>query len=329
MPMSASISSIPQWGFHLIKLLLLIALGYLIYTQIYTRSDMDMIVAKLQQGLSAGRWYYLAMTILLMPLNWWLESVKWRKLILPWTDISPSRAFAAVYAGLSVGIVTPARLGEYAGRLIMIPGTDKAKSVSATLVGSIGQNIINVIFGYLGTLVFLYCYFPINKYVYIAGSLAGLVLIAVLLMLFLHVSRLKLDILDRWPKLDFLRQQAHVIALYSKDLLTEVLQWSTLRYLTYMVQYVLILYFLGIEVPLLAAVSGVMLIYLIQSGIPLPPVLGVVARGEIALLVWSLFTENIGGILVATFGLWVINLVIPALIGLLIVLNVNNRKLSN
>lgn len=328
MAVSATISSIPNWALNALKLLLLLAIGYLLYTQVYMHTDVDLLQSKFDEGLQQGRWYYLLICVLLMPFNWLIESQKWRMLIAAWIKIPLRKAFKGILAGLSVGIVTPARIGEYAGRLIVLPNGSKAKSLMATLMSSISQNVANLIFGFFGAIVFFYCYFPIPPYVYMAGSVIGLAALVLVMTLYLHADKWNLQQLLSWKPLHFLQQQANVLSQYDRHLLSQVLQWSLLRYIVYTIQYVLMLYFLGISIPLAAAISGVALIYLIQSGIPLPPILGVVARGELALLIWSIFTDNVAGILVATFGLWVINLVIPALFGLLIVLNVNNRKLS-
>lgn len=311
-----------------LKLLLLALVGYVLYDQIILNQDMATIQSQLQKGLKGGNWVYLVACILLMPINWLVESIKWRTLVLPWKHISKTDAMKAIYAGISVGLVTPARIGEYGGRLLLIDGEDRLKSIPATLVSSIAQNISNIIGGYIGALIFCYCYFSVNRFVYIAGSILGLLLIIMLCALFFNISKLHLDWFNRWNWGKLLNKQVHVLSLYDSSILNIVLTLSHLRYLIYCTQYVLILYFLGIELSVLAAFSGVAVIYLLQSGIPLPPMLSVVARGELAIVIWSLFTANMGGILVATFGLWVINLVIPALLGLLIVLNVNHLKSS-
>ena len=51
--------------------------------------------------------------------------------------------------------------------------------------------------------------------------------------------------------------------------------------------------------------------------------MGLLARGEVALKIWGLFTHNDLSILAATFSLWVINLIIPAFIGLVFILQAN------
>ena len=312
----------------LLKLLLLALVGYVLYDQIVLNKDMATIKYQLQKGLEGSNWVYLVGCVLLMPINWLIESVKWRMLILPWKNLTKIDAMKAIYAGISVGLVTPARIGEYGGRLLLIDGEDRIKSIPATLISSIAQNISNIIGGYIGALIFCYCYFSFNRFVYIVGSILGLLVIIMLCALFFNISKLKLDGLNRWWLGKLLNKQAHIISQYDRPILKRVLTLSYLRYLIYCTQYVLILDFLGLELSLLAAFSGVAVIYLFQSGIPLPPILSVIARGELAIVIWSLFTANVGGILVATFGLWVINLVFPALLGLLIILNVNFLKSS-
>jgi hypothetical protein len=312
----------------LLKLLLLALVGYVLYDQVVLNQDMATIKYQLQKGLEGSNWVYLVGCVVLMPINWLIESVKWRILILPWKNLTKIDAMKAIYAGISVGLVTPARIGEYGGRLLLIDGEDRIKSIPATLISSIAQNISNIIGGYIGALIFCYCYFSFNRFVYIAGSILGLLVIIMLCALFFNISKLKLDGLNRWWLGKLLNKQAHVISQYDRPILKRVLTLSYLRYLIYCTQYVLILDFLGLELSLLAAFSGVAVIYLFQSGIPLPPILSVIARGELAIVIWSLFTANVGGILVATFGLWVINLVFPALLGLLIILNVNFLKSS-
>lgn len=264
-----------------------------------------------------------------MPLNWLVESIKWRSLVLPWKSISLLQSIKAIMGGIAVGIVTPARLGEYAGRYALLPGADKQKSIPATLVSSISQNIINVIAGYLGALVFCFLYFPINRFTYLALSVIGLVGIFLILILFYRMSSIDLSMLSRYRWGKILLKQANVLTYYHSGLLHYTLSLSALRYLIYSIQYVMILYYFGIDISFIAALSGVSVIFLLQSGVPLPPMLSVVARGELAIVVWSLFTDNVAGILVATFCLWIINLVLPALLGLLIVLNVNLTKSSH
>jgi len=92
--------------------------------------------------------------------------------------------------------------------------------------------------------------------------------------------------------------------------------FAWLRYGLYSIQYYAILRFYGIDLPLDAALAGVGSIYLLQTAIPLPPVLALLARGEIALLIWGIWGANALSILAASYTLFVLNLAFPALLGL-------------
>ncbi|MBK9737214.1 MAG: hypothetical protein IPO92_20605 [Saprospiraceae bacterium] len=95
---------------------------------------------------------YLGICFVLMPINWYLESVKWQTLMSPHTQVPLLRALKTVFAGISLGIVTPARVGEYGGRLLLSDPDYKTEVISATLLGSIAQNLCNV----MGGLIFSY-----------------------------------------------------------------------------------------------------------------------------------------------------------------------------
>jgi hypothetical protein len=88
------------------------------------------------------------------------------------------------------------------------------------------------------------------------------------------------------------------------------------------------LQFFGIKVNLLEGFAGISSIFLIQTGVPLSAGLALLARGEIAVFVWSHFGANELSVLAATFGLFIINLILPALWGAIIIAKINTSKPS-
>jgi hypothetical protein len=101
---------------------------------------------------------------------------------------------------------------------------------------------------------------------------------------------------------------------------------SLARLSIYVLQFYLLLLFFGIHVDIKIAISAILVSYLIQTGVPLPPFLAFIARGEIALFVWEKFAENELSILASSYSLWVINILIPALIGLIVLFKLNILK---
>jgi len=105
---------------YLKYVLAVLILGFLIY-QIKTANSQEDIKYILTQKDWTEKIYLLIFVIVLMPVNWFLESLKWKKLMKSFLNISIKDAIKAVLVGVSFGVVTPARLGEYGGRVLMTP----------------------------------------------------------------------------------------------------------------------------------------------------------------------------------------------------------------
>jgi hypothetical protein len=133
----------------------------------------------------------------------------------------------------------------------------------------------------------------------------------------------KIRFLYRFPRLI---KSVNVIRQYKRSDLAKTLMWAFIRYTIYSVQYYMMLRFFGIDVPILRGMACIATIYLLQTSIPLPPVVSLLARGEVAIKIWGLFQANEISILAATFTLWVINLILPSFIGLILILNANVLK---
>ena len=79
----------------------------------------------------------------LMPINWLLESFKWKKLVYTIQDnFTFFSAIRGVLIGVFFGFVTPNRIGEFGGRLFKIHEGNKVKALNLSLVGGFAQFVI-------------------------------------------------------------------------------------------------------------------------------------------------------------------------------------------
>ncbi|MEL6865069.1 MAG: lysylphosphatidylglycerol synthase transmembrane domain-containing protein [Bacteroidota bacterium] len=313
----------------LLKGLLFLLLLYLIYRQLIARDNLTAMWMTFQQQLSWSQAPWLLAAILLMPLNWALETLKWQNLIRSFEpQMSFSRAYQAIFSGVTLSVFTPNRIGEYGGRILFVRPENNWKAVIATLVGSFSQLLVLLGMGLLGMTYFIGQYIGMEGYLLFGMLSLGALLIAVLFLCFYQIDLL-IPLAKRLPFIDRLKPFArHILLLreYESATLSRVLKYAFFRYLVYATQYLLLMAFFGIELPWLAGLSGVATIFLLQTSIPLPPMIGLVSRGNIALFIWGMFSSNELAILAATFGLWILNLVIPALIGTVFMLNTNVLK---
>lgn len=292
-----------------------------IYRHVYGRSDATELWAAWQQQLQAGQWPWLALAIALMPLNWALEAAKWRYLLAPSCHLPFRQALRAVFCGLALSLFTPQRIGEYVGRVLGVPARHNWAAVLAMAVGNFAQLLALLSFGLAGASLLLGDYLGNLA----AWSAVAAALLLVLYLLFFNLSRLpallrKLPLPRRaWRLILMLRE-------YQPGQLARAWGWSAARYATYSLQYYALAVFFGIAAPPLLAFAAIASVFLIQTSLPLPPLMGLLARGEAALLIWGRFSEQPLGILAATYGLFILNLCLPALLGLGFIVKTNILK---
>lgn len=298
---------------------------WVLYEQVFNREDIGDIWATFKASFQKENLPYLFGALILVPLNWILETLKWSVLMERVEKLSFRRALKGVLAGVTFSIFTPNRIGEYGGRILVVSAAQNWKTVVATLVGSFSQLVALLGGGLLGLWFFAYHMLEL-KAIYMQGlAFFGLVLIGLMLFCYFNI-RIFAGV---FIKVKFLRKYLkHVLVLrhYKIKELAKALGFAACRYLVYSIQYLLILYFFGIKMPVLLGLAGVATVFVLQTSIPLPPLMGLFVRGEVALQVWGYFEGNELGILAATFSVWLINLILPALLGLFLIMDVNLMK---
>ncbi len=318
---------IPRWAQWLLRLALLVLFVALIRNEIAHKQDFDALLLTFRQQLrrDGSLWGWLVVALVLVPFNWWSETQKWLPLIRKVMPISFWRAFRAVMAGVTFSLFTPNRVGEYGGRILFVPAQHRLKAVWATIVGSIAQQLVLLGCGLLGLAYFLFEYWAVEVVLVRVMLGLGVLLLSALLLAFLNLELLvpllrKISWLHRF---EGVKKSAQIIRQYRRKELWQTLRWALLRYLIYSFQYYALLRFFGIEADLWRGFACIATVFLLQTSVPLPPIIGLMARGELALKIWGVFHADPVLILAATFVLWVINLVLPASVGLVFLLSLN------
>jgi uncharacterized membrane protein YbhN (UPF0104 family) len=305
-----------------------LALG--LWWELQQRNDLDLLWAEFMHHLYGANWVLLIAVVVLMPLNWLAETEKWLQFVRRYEEISRWRGMMAVFTGASFSLFTPNRVGEYGGRLLHIRPENHWKAVVANLVGNFCQYMVLLGTGIAGA-AYLLRRFSLIEPMWSALLLTGATLaLAVMSWVYFHIE----TVITQFKRLTLLeplhpllrRLNFGVFRHFNRRELFDILRWATVRYFIYATQYYLLLLFFGIQVGILEGFAGIAGLFLLQTSIPLPPLAGLAARGNMAVLLWEQFGANQLSALAATFTLWVINLIIPALIGTFSVLYVNISK---
>tara|TARA_X000000368_G_scaffold136373_1_gene107120 strand:- start:677 stop:1474 length:798 start_codon:yes stop_codon:yes gene_type:complete len=252
-----------------------------------------------------------------MFINWILESLKWKFMIRKIEEISFFTSLRAIFSGITVSSFTPNRIGEYGGRVFCLEKSDRIQAVFITILCSMAQLLTTIIFGSFAFII-LHEQFLDDQYFIIEISNFSLLVLSGLNILFVlayfNVTYL-IKVLLKFSFFNFLRQYINVISLFNtRDLLVTFL-YSVFRYLVFSIQFLILLYAFNVDISFYDAVLSIMLVFFFITLTPTITIAEIGVRGSMALLVFMKFSSNVIGILSSTFLLWIINLIIPAIIG--------------
>ena len=299
-----------------------------LYLELRGRNNLPALWAAFLEQLGSAQWAWLPLAVVLMPLNWLIETLKWQPFMQRYQPLSLWQGLQGVMTGVSFTMFTPHQLGEYGGRLLFVQPEHRWKAVMINVVGSWAQYLVAVIAGLIGVLLFLGQSRTLPPMMLQYGTVLVAIGLPILLAGYFYLRYL-LPLARRIPLLHRLRpfvRDVHILQTFSQRDLWRVLGWAALRYSIFASQYFFLLRFFGIPTGLFAGFAGISTIFLVQTIVPLPAMMGLLLRGNIALFVWSQFGANEVSALAATFTLWIINLILPALIGTFSLFYVNIPK---
>ena len=268
--------------------------------------------------------FFLVLSVVFLTfLNWLLEAVKWQKLAQRFERVSLMRAYAGVLYGISLGMVTPRRAGEFAGRVVVLKPENQLRGIAINTAGSFTQFMVTLLLGHVGVALAILA----KAGTYHASREGQLLLfsgIALLLsVLFVIFARKLLSWLMSKTWFPRKLKIVHVVMTLTRREMAVLFSLSVLRYAIFITQFHLLLYALGIRLMYYETFMVLSIIYLFMVGIPVSGLAEAGIRGSVALLVFSLYLGNkLAGlpaveltIVSATLLLWLFNLALPGLLG--------------
>ncbi len=270
------------------------------------------------KGWSEEAPFYFTFCLLLLGANILVEAKKWQGLAaLAGRQPPPFKAaFISVLGGISAGIITPNRLGEYPARLVLLGGRRPSlRLVTAAVLGALAQFTALMIWGLLASLYLLQQGAAEWLWLCLWGAAGGTVLALAAYFgagwWLPFVLRLKWA--RRWAVIGRAMRNA------SSTLLWRTLGFSLFRFAIYTTQFWLLLRCLNVPVTPLNGWASSAVFFWAIAVIPNIAFAELGIRGSVALLVFGKWGVA-GGIVLATVLLWLINLALPAAPGAVLLL---------
>lgn len=246
---------------------------------------------------------FLLLAFLLTPLNWLVESYKWKLLAAQVQVISIGTAVKATLSGLASSVVTPFRLGDPLGKVLFLKEENRVQGAMLSIIGGLCQLAVTFIAGIMAVLALtggeigqaLATYYTWGIGVAIVAVVVGYVLIKIIKKK--YGDKLKAALSLGWP------------------LLSNLFTLSVTRYILFLLQFIFVFAAYAEpkgaqEVAMLTAVY-----FFVVSVVPMFIVAEAGMRGAIAIAVFTAFTHAF----TAATMVWMINLLLPALIGMVFI----------
>ena len=307
-------------------------LFYSLYKQMKGQPNLQQSIDLIKQAPFGEEAVKFWVVILLVFINWGFEAKKWQLLLKPVQQINFFTAFKSVLSGVTLSINTPNRMGEYGGRILYISEGNRIKAISLSIAGSISQLIITLVIGCGGLLYILYfqnsnavpvmglSVFWLKTLLFLSGCAASL-----LVLFYFRLSWI-IKLVEKIPAAAKYVQYISVLEEFTPKLLLRLLYLSFFRYLVFIIQYIFLLQVLHVEILWVTAFWIISILFLVLAIVPSFAIADLGIRGKFSTELLSLYTTNVVGIIGTTFGIWFINLFIPALLGSLFILSIKIFK---
>ncbi len=307
-------------------------LFYSLYKQIKGQPDLQQSIDLIKQAPYGAQAWKFWFVISLVFVNWGLEARKWQVLLRTLQPINFFTAYKSVLSGVTLSINTPNRIGEYGGRILYVQEGKRIKAISLSIAGSISQLIITLFMGCCG-LVYIIFYqndnhtlvmglpvFWLKTLLFLSSSAT-----AITLLFYFRLSWL-IKLIEKIPAAAKYVQYINVLDNFNAKLLLRLLYLSLFRYVVFVIQYILLLQVLDVSILWLNGFWIISILFLVLAIVPSFAIADLGIRGKFSTELLSFYSTNTVGIIGTTFGIWFINLFIPALAGSLLILGIKFFK---
>ena len=317
-------------GWWLLKTVVFLISCWFIWWHVHTELNAvgDLAVFFRELTLFGNTARLILLVCLLALINWSLEAVKWKFLISKTEKISFLKSLRAFFNGITLSFFTPNRIGEFAGRVIYLRSENTVTGALLSFIGSAAQLLVTIQCGTISAM------FYVGKFLeqedqhllIIRSCLALLFLIST--WCWWNMPKLvrftdKLNIHTGW------KEKVHIWDRCSTMDLIKVWVLSMLRYAVFTAQSVLMFKAAGVTAGVSELIGLTALSYFLITIIPSIALGELGIRGSVNIALFGYAGALSSEILLATFGIWLINLAFPALFGAISVLFLKIRKRSS
>jgi len=303
-----------------IKILIAVGiLGYLIYA-----TDYRNIIS----GIEQANLLLVGIALAFSFLNIYLQYYKWRITCNTFLgEFKKAKILISLFYGISAGIITPMRIGEYFGRAIVFKDKSLLQVTGATLVDKFFPLMVVAFLGSTASILFIHYYFETFVYITVSLFLVVFFLFYFFTLLMMNEKFWDSMIFSRLRKsnrFNKLLEKLKVFKRLDRRYLAKMLFVSFLFYCCFIFQFAVLVIAFSHHFDFLNYLWAGNLVIFVKSIIP--PIsfgeLGIREGASVYFL--SYMNESASVAFNASIFLFVINLLLPSIVGLVLLLKRND-----
>lgn len=322
-----SIGSILKEGFlsnKYVKLSLKILITVGVFYYLYKNINLNEILNQIQNANQN----LLLLVLFLGIINIVLQYYKWKLTVNAVLEVNDNKKIlSSLLQGLAAAVSTPARLGEYVGRALPFANKSFLQVTLATLIDKLFSILIVMIIGSLSSILFIHYFYNVVELLTISlFIIVALFFYLVFLLLFNEKfwDNFLFERLKKSQRFEKYYKKFETLKRLDRRYKTKMLMISFLFYLCIIVQYSLLVMAFSYKNEFIDYLWVGNLIMFTKTIIP-PFTLGELGIRESASVYFiQRFGESANVGFNASIFLFIINLILPAIVGLLFQLRKNN-----
>ena len=282
-------------------------IGYKVWTLNSLLSESQILFPSSTFLPNSPKWFLI---LFLCPINWILEAAKWRVSTRTFSSISITQSLKAVLSGQALNLIVPGSVGHYAGRIAHAEN-DKLKRVAAVFVCQAWQMAVTFGASLIGLWYWGTAILPFRS--------EGFILIAICTLL----GVVSIGVIVKQVHIEWLEKIRVGFRELSARQFAEIGAYSLIRYLVFTTQFVLMLQLAGASTSWYELTFAISLVFMAKSMMPSIHFLSDLGLREFCAL---LFLPTIGikeeVVLLASLAIWVVNILLPSLVGAFMILHI-------
>ncbi|MEO6305846.1 MAG: hypothetical protein ABIP51_22055, partial [Bacteroidia bacterium] len=250
--------------------------------------------------------------LLFIPINWGIESFKWKLITEPIEKINFKTAMYSVYSGICLGNLAPGRATEFLAKIIFFKVENRPKITALHFINGMFQLCITYLFGLTALFIQLKQFEGNNAWLAYTTSTIAIVVFGVFIF-----CLVKIDLILNFITKKISKQQTidNFKYPFTAQKLIKLFSLSIVRYFVFALQFILLIYLFHQQNLNFSIFVGIALYYLITTTIPMISVLEAPIRAAIALVVFQNSGISNSALALSSVLIWLINIIVPSIYG--------------